>query len=295
MTRFVLALILTFTLTHSASAAEELFAVATTHAPVLNTPDFRSVFGDKDGRTLKKDSCNQLRSLEFVALPGTVFRIEKELQIGGQKIFRVTTGEYPYPSGSGYYVDARAVRVTADKPVERRKVLPSRDAILSAMKKLVGTGYVWGGNVSEGVPEMTSWYPPSDSSSLSDSDERLWQLAGIDCSGLLYQATGGYTPRNTGSLVEFGKGVSIAGKNLKDIVPLLQPLDLIVWPGHVLIVIDGGNIIESHLVCHEPDKGVRIRPTGDALGDVMKKRKPADLIRNGGREFVVRRWYRITE
>ena len=293
MIRFVLAFILTCALTHAAFAADGLFAVATTHAPVLSTPDFRSVFGGKDGKTLKKDGCGQIRSLEFVALPGTVFRIEKELMIHGQKILRITTDEYPYPSKNGFFVDARAVRVTAAKPLERRKLLPSRDAILSSLKKMVGTGYVWGGNVSGGVPEMISWYPPSGSSPLSDSDSRLWQLAGVDCSGLLYQATGGYTPRNTSALVNIGKEVGISGKSLKDISASLKPLDLIVWPGHVLIVLDDGNIIESRLVCNEPDKGVRIRTIGETLSAVMKKRSPADLIKNGGREFVVRRWYGI--
>jgi cell wall-associated NlpC family hydrolase len=187
------------------------------------------------------------------------------------------------------------VKVTAATPVERRKILPSRKAILSSLEKMVGIRYVWGGNVSEGVPEMTSWYPPLNSSTISDADRKLWQLAGVDCSGLLYQATGGYIPRNTSALVDFGKGVSVVGKSLKDISSALKPLDLIVWPGHVQIVIDGGNIIESRLVCSEPDKGVRIRAIGDALSDVMKKRKPVDIIKNGGREFVVRRWYGISE
>lgn len=295
MARFLLILILAFPWAHSAMAAEGVFAVASTHAPVLNTPDFRSVFGDKDGMTLKKDRCGQLRALEFVALPGTVFRIEKELEIDRQKIFSVTTDEYPYPSKSGYFIDARSVTVTTVQPAERRKVLPSREAVLTSLKSRAGTGYVWGGNVAAGIPEMTSWYPPSRTSSLSSSDRALWQLAGVDCSGLLYEATGGYTPRNTSALVTFGTGVSVAGKELKALTASLEPLDLIVWSGHVLIVLDGGKVIESRLVCNEPDKGVRIRTIGDALSDVMKKKIPSDLIRDPKREFVIRRWYRGTE
>jgi len=293
MIRSAATILLVLALHVSAYSADKLFAVAATHAPVLNSPDFVSVFGGSDGKTLQKDSCGQLRPLEFVALPGTVFRIEEALVISDRKIFRVTTDEYPYPSKSGYFVDAGAVSVSGAKPVERRKILPSAETVLSAMKKRVGTGYVWGGNVAAGVPEMTSWYPPSGSTSLSNTDRKLRQLAGVDCSGLLYEATGGYTPRNTSALLEFGVPVTVAGKSQKEIVSLLQPLDLIVWPGHVMIVIDGGNIIESRLVCNEPDKGVRMRTTADALRDVMKKRKPADVIKNGGKEFVVRRWYGI--
>ncbi|HXC93433.1 MAG TPA: peptidoglycan endopeptidase [Geobacteraceae bacterium] len=295
MIRSATAILLILAFHVSAYAADKLFAAAATHAPVLNSPDFPSVFGGRDGATLQKDSCGQLRSLEFVALPGTVFRIEEELKINGRKIFRVTTDEYPYPSRSGYFVDAGAVTVSAARPVERRKILPSMNEVISSMKKRAGTGYVWGGNVAAGVPEMTIWYPPSGSPSLSRSDRRLWQLAGVDCSGLLYEATGGYTPRNTSALLEFGAPVSVAGKNQKEIASLLQPLDLLVWPGHVMIVIDGGSIIESRLVCHEPDKGVRIRSIADTLREVMKKRNPADVIKNGGKEFVVRRWYGTTK
>lgn len=295
MTRFLLLLILAFLWADSAMAAEGVFAVASTYTPVLGTPDFRSVFGGKDGMTLKKDSCGQLRALEFVALPGTVFRIEKELEINRQKIFRVTTDEYLYPTQSGYFIDARSVTVTTAKPAKRRKVLPSRVAILASLKSRAGTGYVWGGNVAAGLAEMTSWYPPSRTASLSSPARALWQLAGVDCSGLLYEATGGYTPRNTSALVTFGTGVSVAGKELKALTASLEPLDLIVWSGHVLIVIDGGKVIESRLVCNEPDQGVRIRTIDDALREVMKKRKPVDVFRNGGKEFVVRRWYGIPE
>jgi cell wall-associated NlpC family hydrolase len=279
------------TLNASAFGADRLFVVASTNVPVLNRPDFSSVFGGSDGKTLQKDSCGQLRSLEFVALPGTVFTVEEELKTGGRKIFRVTTDEYPYPAKNGYFVDARGVKVSSAKPEGRRKTLPHMNEVISAMKKRVGTGYVWGGNVTAGVPETASWYPPSAEVQLSASDRRLWQLAGVDCSGLLYEATGGYTPRNTSALTEFGRPVKIAGKSPQEIVSLLQPLDLIVWPGHVMIVIDGGSIIESRLVCNDPDQGVRIRTADNALREVMKKRKPADAIRSSGKEFVVRRWY----
>jgi hypothetical protein len=123
----------------------------------------------------------------------------------------------------------------------------------------------------------------------------LWQLAGVDCSGILYEATGGYTPRNTSSLAEFGRPVSIAGKTAEQIAAQLQPLDLIVWPRHVLIVLDGGRVIESRLVCKKPSEGVRIRASKDALAEIMHQRKAVDSIISGTGEFVVRRWYGETE
>ena len=292
MIRLFAAVVILFSLGCNSHAAGTSFAVAESDTPVLNTPDFRSVFGGRDGMTLRQDECGQLRSLEFVALPGTLFRIEAELKNGDRRIYRVTTADYPYVSKSGYFIDERFVRVQREKPKARTALLPGKKAVIDALKRMNGSRYVWGGNSSRGVPEMLRLYPPKGK---HPPGIDLWSLKGVDCSGLLYEATGGYTPRNTSALIDFGIGVDISGKSLKDITPLLEPLDLIVWPGHVLIVIDGGNLIESRLVCKEPDKGVRIRPAVEALSDIMKKRKPADVIRNSGSEFVIRRWFRHPE
>lgn len=291
MSRSAFALIFFLAFSSGASAAERLYAVALTATPVLDTPDFIAVFGGKDGKSLLKDDCGQLRSLEFVALPGTVFSIEAELKGYKRKIYRVETTAYPYPSKRGYFVDAGFVALHKNRPPERTATLPAKEELIKTLKSRVGSRYVWGGNSPDGVGRLLSWYPPAEGSSLSQADINLWQLAGVDCSGLLYEATDGYTPRNTSALVNYGKGVAVAGKSREVITAALKPLDLLVWPGHVLIVIDDNNVIESRLVCSEPDKGVRIRPLADVLSDVMKRRKPADAIKNGGGEFVVRRWY----
>ncbi|MGD0584971.1 MAG: peptidoglycan endopeptidase, partial [Oryzomonas sp.] len=50
------------------------YGVARSATPVLNSPAFSDVFGGADGRSLKTDRCGQVRQLEFIALPGTVFR-----------------------------------------------------------------------------------------------------------------------------------------------------------------------------------------------------------------------------
>lgn len=279
------------TLPGSAMAAEQRYAVATGPAPVLNTPDFKAVFGGKDGRTLQKDRCGQIRALEFVALPGTVFTITGELRKGDRTIYRVVTSDYPYPSAAGYYVDASSVRLEKEKAPERKADLPPKDEIMARLKGRAGTGYVWGGNLAAGISELTERYPPSGKAALAKRELKTWQLAGVDCSGLLYEATGGYTPRNTSALINYGQAIPIAGRSAAEITALLQPLDLIVWPGHVLIALSDGEVIESRLVCSRPEEGVRIRHLEDALTDIMKSRSPADRINAGSREFVVRRWY----
>jgi len=247
------------------------YAVATEATPVLNRADIRTAL-------TVRDECGQIRAVEFVALPGTVFTVTGEQRTDGHTVFRVTSEDYPYPTTKGYYVDSRSVLPADEKPGERLRRLPAKDAIIAGMKTRLGSGYVWGGNVAEGV--IDRW---------GDGSRTL--LAGLDCSGLLYEATGGNTPRNTSALATYGRGVPIAGKSAAAIAAGLYPLDLIVWPGHVLIVIDGGSVIESRLVCGKPAEGVRIRPLASALAEIMRTRRPADGISGKGKEFVVRRWY----
>lgn len=90
---------------------------------------------------------------------------------------------------------------------------------------------------------MEELFPSSIQLSALDHQRKLMQ--GVDCSGLLYQATKGFTPRNSRSLLQFGSGVVIEGKSVKELKKLLQPLDLIVRNGHVVIVLDGERTIES--------------------------------------------------
>lgn len=278
--------ILLLALCTPAAIAGERFAVAVTATPVLNRPDFAAVFGGADGRTLLTDACGQLRAVEFVALPGTVFSVEQQLAASGGPVYRVTTSDYPYPAAGGYFIDARSVRLTGERPPPRPLRLPGKEQILAALEQRVGSRYVWGGNVAGGVAALTDWYPPT-----GPVDRSLWQLAGLDCSGLLYEATGGTTPRNTSGLVTYGAAVQIAGKSAAELASLLQPLDLVVWPGHVLIVLEGGRLIESRLVCNSPTAGVRVRPLRAALMEIMKTRAPVNVIARGTEEFVVRRWY----
>ncbi|GLI38108.1 peptidoglycan endopeptidase [Geobacter hydrogenophilus] len=270
------------------------YAVAVLPAPVLNTPDFPGVFGGRDGGTVRTDRQGQIRELEFIALPGTAFTVQETLRRGGSVVHRVTTDDYPYPTTTGYFVDDRFVRLTDETPHPRARKLPSRDKIIARLLASRGSRYVWGGNVRAGVPDMVRLFPPAKI--LSVETERRWLLRGLDCSGLLYEATDGVTPRNTSALASYGRGVPIAGLTAEEISQRLEPLDLIVWKGHVIIVLDRERTIESRLgpVPGKRD-GVAVRPLREVLAEVMGKRVPADRFaeKNGRGEktFVIRRWY----
>lgn len=196
------------------------FCIAKTPTPMLNTPEFQQVFGSK---VLPLDKKGLLRSLEMIALPGTKFEIHQKI---GPYTLEVTTQDYPTKT----FIDARFVSPASANTPERAKVLPSPDLILDRLKSALGLPYVWGGNYRQGIPEILSLYQ-------SPSPTELHTLAGLDCSGLLYEATGGYTPRNTSELLKFGEEISSIEK--------IKPLDILVYPGHVIILLDQGTTIES--------------------------------------------------
>lgn len=291
--KYILTICLLFFCAPCFAASASRYAVAQLPTPVLNTPDFATVFGGRDGRTLQTDKCGLIRAMEYVALPGTVFTIDGAINRGALRIYKVTTADYPYTSKTGYYIDSRFVRLADRKPAERPRHLPSRQAIIDDMLAARGSRYVWGGNVRQGIDRMLIFYRPAGA--LDPQTEQLWRLQGVDCSGLLYQATGGFTPRNTSELVGYGKPVAITGKTIDQVARLVEPLDLIVWSGHVIMVLDKERTIESRLDCDGTDGGVVVRPLRQTLAGILKTRAPvndyAEAARTGKKAFVIRRWY----
>jgi len=98
-------------------------------------------------------------------------------------------------------------------------------------------------------------------------DENLrakWTLRGVDCSGLLYNAANGLTPRNTFALVTYGTGLNIAWKTPSEIISILKPLDIIAWKGHTMIVLNESEVIQSRADYGTGtlgfEDGVKIRP-----------------------------------
>ena len=274
-----------------AGQAAPRYAVAEIPTPVLNTPEIAAVFG----KTLQTDSCGQLRAMEFVAMPGTVFTIEAVMTRGARTLYRVNSADYPYPTRSGYFIDSRFVRVTEKKPPERTRQLPPKETVIDNLLAAQGSRYVWGGNRRSGLPEMLSLYPPADSAPLTPDTAALRQLRGVDCSGLLFEATNGFTPRNTSALIGYGKAVRIAGLSAERIIERVEPLDLIVWQGHVIIILDRERTIESRLDCGGTKGGVVVRPLRETLAGVMTGRMAVndlgDAGERGKKGFVIRRWY----
>lgn len=265
------------------------YAVAKYFTPVLNTADFESVYGGKDGKTLKRAKNGLIKELEYVAYPGTVFTILDEYTVSEHSIYKVYVKEYDIPElNIGLYIDSRFVTLSNDKPEERKIELPTEEQIYEFFDKSIGSLYVWGANNIGGVKQMFDFYPPKGK--LSEKEKKEWGIEGLDCSGLLFEATNGYTPRNTHQLVYFGDSVEVKGLNPNQIVNKLEPLDLIVWKGHIIIVYDKTHTIESSFSSHSVVK----KNLKDVITNLLKKRKIVNQWDdNGGSQFVIRRWKQI--
>jgi hypothetical protein len=264
------------------NASAQRYAVAKIFTPVLNTPDFESVFGGSKGNRVKLDNKGLIREMEFIAFPNTVFNILEIIPKNGYDMYKVTTDDYQYKGD--FYIDSRFVTLTDTKIQDREQLRPKKEIILENLKTMEGYPYMWGGNVADGISEMLEYYQPK--TNLSENTESLWKLRGVDCSGLIYQATGGTTPRNTSSLITYGAPVEIQGLSASEIKSKLQPLDLIVWSGHVIIVLDENTAIES-----TPNPGVHKSDLLSRLQSVMSERTAVnDWETTSGKRFVIRRW-----
>lgn len=223
----------------------------------LPTPLFNTVFSPFSKPKLERDSQGRILEMETIAFPGTKFHVLQQ----HETVWEVQTSEYP--SSKPLYVDARFLQLTQDEPKEREKLLPSIHEILSRMEKLIGVRYFWGGNWPEGIPHMRHLYPHHE----TQCPDVICQ--GIDCSGLLFYTANGVTPRNTKELSQFGVEVKT-----------LQPLDMIVWPGHVLFVLDDQTLIESLI-----GYGVITSPLESRLEEVQR------LTLQNQKKLSFRRWH----
>jgi len=200
--------------------------IAKNPTPLYNRADFPDLL---QKNSLPVDEQGLFRPLEMIALPGTKFTLT---QIVSPQVAQVTTGDYPH---GPVYLDLSHVEEVSPLTYNRARILPPPETILERLKQAVGLPYIWGGNWSEEIPGVNL-------------------PIGVDCSGLLYQATSGFTPRNTSQLLNFGKKVEQES---------LQPLDLILWQGHVIIALNASTTIESLL-----GKGVIIQPLKTRLSQI---------------------------
>lgn len=238
--------------------------------PLLNTPNWDKVFD----YPMPLDKQGLLRYLEMVLLPNTKVTVKQAI---GKFILQIETSDYP--NKGPFYTDERFLG-PLDNEI-RTSLFPSRTQLLLRLKNFPKSRYLWGGNWAQGIPQIAEYYPiPKEADS---ETQDIWLCKGVDCSGLLYQVTDGFLPRNTSQLIHFGQTVFIAKRSAEEIAQILQPTDLIVWKGHVIIVEENQQVFESALHLG----GTARTPLLKRLQEIMETRRPADVYEK--ESFVIRR------
>lgn len=232
-------------------------------APVLNIPEFHLVFSSE----MPRDSFGHSKHVEFVALAGQTYFVEEIYPRHHHSIYKIRSPSYP---SRDLFLDSRFTKPSRDVPLNASPTEWKKDDLALKMKRLLGTRYVWGGNWSAGISKMLHYYPPQKA--LDEATLALWTLKGIDCSGLLYETTGGTSPRNTSELIHFGRALPVVGKKPADLASELLPMDMVVWPGHVWFVLDREHSIESRSPI-----GVIQRPLLERLKETCKERRGVDV------------------
>lgn len=263
------------------------YAVSIYDTPVLNSPEFEKIYGGRDGKSLAFSKNGLVKELEYVAFTGSVFEIIDEYHVDDHSIYKVLSDKYDIVlNGTELFIDSRFVKRVAEKPEQKNISKPTHDQIYSFFDQCENVDYVWGANNINGVNKMLEFYKPAVN--LNSKTLNHWSMTGTDCSGLIYEATNGYTPRNTHQMVSYGKGINIEGKSVTEIAEMLEPLDMIVWKGHVIYVYDKNTSIQSA----QSEGGVIKKDLISTLTKVMQTRTPAnEWSDNAGKIFVVRRWW----
>lgn len=257
--------------------------------------DINTILGGKGTTGMRVDGNNMIVDLAVVLPPDTPVTLMKKIQKDGFTYYQVRTREFDTGRGSkfGYFLDARYIQKIDKKPEEKIQILPSFDQIHDNLLATKGTPYIWWGTWYQGVSENEHFFPSPVKLSSLEKKRKLMQ--GVDCSGLLYQATNGYTPRNSRSLLTFWDAVEIEGKTVEQIAKLLKPLDIIVRDGHVIIIFDEKMTIESRGRGKNPG-GVEFVDIKKRLEEIFKTRKPVNNYANSRlaktKKFVVRRRFK---
>lgn len=157
--------------------------------------------------------------------------------------------------------------------VEDKKLV---NRVISLAKEKEGLEYVWGGKgeimTEERLDELISWYG-IEYYPLEES-QYIGQQA-FDCSGLTYwtykEVTDVFIGYSTTEQQEVLKDYKVSWKDL-------QPGDIIFTPGHVVMYIGDGKIINSANKKPYPKGGVKIENLGlDRFGAIYR---PIDYIKD---------------
>ncbi|HEU64735.1 MAG: hypothetical protein KR126chlam4_00299 [Candidatus Anoxychlamydiales bacterium] len=245
--------------------------------PILNTDNFRSIFGGIDQNSLKTDEKGHIRAIEFVALKDMVFKIEEKTIF--PYIYKISSTFY---KSENLYIDSRfTIPLSSSVNINPNYIL-TPNKIIKRLISHLGEKYIWGANYSKGIKNLLKFYPPSNKINKDVLDK--WILKGVDCSGILFEATNGFTPRDTKDLLNYKNPVLIENLSIYEISKKVKPLDIIVFKGHIVIILNENYTIESR-----ENFGVIKTPLIERIEEIHQTKKPKNIYQSS-QDYVIRRW-----
>lgn len=243
------------------------------------------------------DSSNTIDQLSIVLPVWTPVTLIKKIQNWKFTYYEVRNRDFDvwYWEKDWYYLDSRFIKIDESKSAEHVHNVPDMSTIFKTLLAAVDSQYIWWGSYYQWIPEINELYPTPDDVKLSTWEQQYKILQWTDCSWLLWQATNWYTPRTTRSLLTFWDSVPISWFTVDQIVWIVKPLDLIVWAGHVVIILSDEYAIES--IWKDDFKWwVEIVKLDERLKDIFTRRQPVNDWNKSKlpdkEKFVVRRWYK---
>lgn len=246
---------------------------------------------------LMLDSANTIDQLSIVLPVWTPVTLIDKVEKWDFTYYEVRTRDFDvwYWNKDAYFLDSRFVENRESKPAEVIHKLPDMSSIFKTLLAAVDSQYIWWGSYYQWIPEINDLYSTPSDVELSSGEQQYKILQWTDCSWLLWQATNGYTPRTTRTLLSFWSSVPISWDSVDQIIKKVKPLDLIVWAGHVIIILSDEYVIES--IWKENFEGwVEIVSLKERLQDIFTRRQPVDEWSKSDlpekKKFVIRRWYK---
>lgn len=264
------------------------------NAPILYTYKFSDTFYWTWAWPVL-DEYEQIDPVQSVLFSWTTVIIEDELIDRDNIIYKIQLNEIPWYFDS--YIDSRFLEIYDKQPTERNIIKPSKEDIINNLKLQVWHQYIRWGVMPNWVQELAQYYNPT--TNLPYYIENKLILKWFDCSGLLHYATNWFTPRNTWWLIYYWSWLHISWLNSDEIIDKLEPLDIIVWRWHVMIILDKEDLIESRLDYNAEDTWfdwwVRIRKIKPILDDLVLNKiwvdNYDDKVPEWKKKFTIRRWF----
>lgn len=224
--------------------------------------------------TLEKDNQGLFRGLETILLPNTCV----EYRSLADGIIQVSSSSYPKKD---CYSLENFLNVKTNVSSDIGLLTPKQ--LIDRLMDLEGIPYVWGSSAVLSKKEQNFLREFFFTYTHSFKDNLDYLFSGLDCSGLLHFVTKGVTPRNTSELIDYGHPVDIQNKSIDQILLQIQPLDLLVWKGHVVIFLSQDEMIESRL-----GWGVVRSCAKQRLSEVFQNKRPVNVYEENS--FVIRRF-----